>query len=309
MVADTHPFVLRSRSRQACSTQMCMVLLGMEELAGDETTSGPQLQWATLAEFPNVREVIRARLSRNSAHGDWGRRHFCSSCRSGRCGRFRHAGRRSGSTSHGGDHLELHIIHRDRSNWSHLVRARWMAPLFLGWSGLLQGSKDVAESRKPLLNLLLVPRTKDKHASVVRLPKGQRSVRLQVGLLQTVRVRAELRTAMLAHMEGCAGRLAVLEVSGAAPIPTPRSSGAEMLGMPAAMRKSRSPALHEASTLLGTAASVVSDSRQASLRCSIKKRCAFQFPTSPLGRGICKRSLEEEFGVDPGVATTEAEHT
>ena len=29
-------------------------LLGTEELAGDETTSGPQLQWATNTEFPSV---------------------------------------------------------------------------------------------------------------------------------------------------------------------------------------------------------------------------------------------------------------
>ena len=29
-------------------------LLGTEELAGDETTSGPQLQWATHTDFPSV---------------------------------------------------------------------------------------------------------------------------------------------------------------------------------------------------------------------------------------------------------------
>ena len=61
-----------------------------------------------------------------------------------------------------------------------------------------------------------------------------------------------------------------------------------MLGIPAASRKSSSPALHEARTLLG-ASVPAHPSKLATVLDRPRSSC----------------SLEEEFGVDPGVATTE----
>ena len=68
--------------------------------------------------------------------------------------------------------------------------------------------------------------------------------------------RVEFQATVLAHMQEFAGRLAALEVSGVAPIPTPCSSSPAMLGIPAASRKSSSPALHEARTVLGAGAGI-----------------------------------------------------
>ena len=83
---------------------------------------------------------------------------------------------------------------------------------------------------------------------------------------------AEVQATTLAHVEGCAGRLAALEVSGV----TPCSSSPAMLGIPAASRKSSSPALHEARTLLGGRCRHQSHTSpcQASSRSPTKKRCA-----------------------------------
>ena len=77
-----------------------------------------------------------------------------------------------------------------------------------------------------------------------------------------------------------------------------------------------SPALHEARTLLGASARIsrIRFSRQASLRSPTKKRCAF-LPTPRSRRSsqswprFWTRALEEEFGVDAGVASTEAKYT
>ena len=92
---------------------------------------------------------------------------------------------------------------------------------------------------------------------------------------------AELQATTLAHMEEFAGRLAALEVSGVAPIPTPCSSSPAMLGIPAVSRKSSSPAQHEARTLHGAAArhQLHSSPCQASSRSPTRKRCASP-PTS-----------------------------
>ena len=62
---------------------------------------------------------------------------------------------------------------------------------------------------------------------------------------------AEFQPTVLSHVEDFAGRLAALEVSEVAPIPTPRGSDPEMLGIPAASRKTCGPALHEARTQIG----------------------------------------------------------
>ena len=108
---------------------------------------------------------------------------------------------------------------------------------------------------------------------------------------------------MLAHMKEFACRLAALEVSGVAPIPTPCSS---IL----ASRKSSSPALHEARTLLGAGAGF------SRIRLPAKPTRAVPpdsdvLPRQPLGldevvaklaavldKPRSSRSVEEEFGVD-----------
>ena len=132
---------------------------------------------------------------------------------------------------------------------------------------------------------------------------------------------AELQATMLAHMEEFARRLAVHEVSGVAPIPTPCSLSPAMLGIPAASRKSSSPALHETRTLCGAGADIsrirlpVKPSRAVPPKSDVPHRQPLDLAevlaklTTVLDRPRSSPSLEEEFGVDPGVATTETEHT
>ena len=90
-------------------------------------------------------------------------------------------------------------------------------------------------------------------------------------------------------MEGFAGRLAALEVSGPAPIPTPYSSGPTMLEMHAASPKSCSPALHEARTLLRAGVGMSHIRLTVKPVCAVpsQKRCAF-LPTARSRRGTCK---------------------
>ena len=113
-------------------------------------------------------------------------------------------------------------------------------------------------------------------------------------------------------MEGFAGRLAAIEVSGAAPTPTPSSSDPATLGLHAASRRSSGPALHEARTLLGAGAG------SSRIRFPGKPTRAIQSKTDvpphqplDLHEELAKleAALEEEFGVDLGVATTETEYT
>ena len=149
----------------------------------------------------------------------------------------------------------------------------------------------MAESREILHSPLLVPRTKGKRALAFRLhrlraPSQQQSVRLQVPPPKG-QSQADLQATMFAHMEGFAGRLATLEVSGVAPIPAPCSSVPVMLGMHVASRKSGRPAPHEGRTLLRAGACISRiRPRQTSLRFPIKKQRAFQ-PVPPR-RGTCK---------------------
>ena len=63
------------------------------------------------------------------------------------------------------------------------------------------------------------------------------------GPLPKRQCQVEFQATRLAHMEGFAGRLAALAVSGVAPIPTPCSSSPAVLGIRATSRKSSSPAL------------------------------------------------------------------
>ena len=118
---------------------------------------------------------------------------------------------------------------------------------------------------------------------------------------------AECHT-MLMHVDGFGCRLAALEVSGAPPSPAPCSSGLALLGMSAASRKSASPGLHEARTLLGASADM------SRCRPSVKPYCVVplkkQFPASRHGRApasgrlrtgatprvpwsLCRRAREE----------------
>ena len=94
-----------------------------------------------------------------------------------------------------------------------------------------------------------------------------------------------------------------------------------MLGIPAASRKSSSPALHETRTLCGASADIsrirlpVKPSRAVPPKSDVPHRQPLDLSevlakiTTVLDRPRSSRSLEEEFGVDPGVATTAAEHT
>ena len=103
--------------------------------------------------------------------------------------------------------------------------------------------------------------------------------------------------------------------------PTPCSLSPAMLGIPAASRKSSSPALHETRTLCGAGADIsgirlpVKPSRAVPPKSDVPPRQPLDLAkvlaklTTVLDRPRSSRSLEEEFGVDPGVATTEAEHT
>ena len=133
---------------------------------------------------------------------------------------------------------------------------------------------------------------------------------------------AEFQATMLAHMEEYAGPLASLQVSGVAPIPTRCSSSPSMLGIPAASRRSSSPALHEARTLLGAGVGSSSSIRLPvmSTRAVQPKRDVPSRQPLALAEVLAKlaavldrprraRSLEEEFAVDPDVATTETECT
>ena len=114
------------------------------------------------------------------------------------------------------------------------------------------------------------------------------------------------------------GRLAALVVSGVAPVPTPCSSSPALLGIPAASRKGSSPASHEARTLLGAGARRHQSHPppgQASSRSPTNRRSASS-PTSRPCRSTCTarreahaHSRKKEFGVDPGVATTETGYT
>ena len=92
-----------------------------------------------------------------------------------------------------------------------------------------------------------------------------------------------------------------------------------MLGIPAASRKTSSPALHEARTLLGAGAGTgrirlpVKPARVVTPQKPPRQPLNFAEVLAKLAAVLDKptssRSLEEEFGVDSGVATTETEYT
>ena len=88
-----------------------------------------------------------------------------------------------------------------------------------------------------------------------RAREGRRNVRLQVGsrhLRRTVNDKPSFRPRYsLANIDGLAGRLAALEVSGVAPSPKQCHSGPALLEKRDASRRSSSPTLHEARTGAG----------------------------------------------------------
>ena len=104
---------------------------------------------------------------------------------------------------------------------------------------------------------------------------------------------ADLQATMLARMEGFAGRLAALEVSGAAPIPTPCSSGLAMLGMHAASAKVGEPSTARSSHSAWSRCRHQSHPTQGKtgLRSPIKKQRRQSSPSRPR-RGTHKVQLQ-----------------
>ena len=132
------------------------------------------------------------------------------------------------------------------------------------WSALLRGLKDSAESRKAVRCLLAASAEEEQGRSEVfqrrrhgvRIRAAKRSAPSGIAAPPPTRqCQAEFQATMLAHMEEFAGRLAALEVSGVAPLPnTVQFEPFRCWRFLTASRKSSSPALREARTLLGASA-------------------------------------------------------
>ena len=245
--------------------------------------------------IPTCCQAIRARLLRDSSCGGWRWRHLRSPRRSGRWAELRHAGRRSrsvsshGSCTHHSDsgvivfieiaaglesQLEIITDVPAGATWfapdgrlPHFPSSVWAAAGDERCGGVEEtfpqstaGSADEGQARLSFqfAKARSPKRTAKRSASnsdVARLPKRQSQ--------------ANLQATMLTYMEGFAGRLAALEVNGAAPIPTPYSSVPAMLGTHAAPRKWGSPALDNNSTQRKTQHSTTRDTakqRTSSLR-------------------------------------------
>ena len=128
--------------------------------------------------------------------------------------------------------------------------------------------------------------------------KRERHVGLPVALrdcFPSVRVKPSSRLPCSCTWRGFAGRLAALEVSGAARSPSPRTSRPALLGMTVALGTSESPAVREARTLLGAGAGIGRSLPGPSF--SVSPRSWRSWP-----------QCWEEFDVDTGVATMEAEN-
>ena len=269
-------------------------MLGAEEVTGDELAGGLRLQWAAEAEFPDFVRLFELDC--------------CAIPRTATEGGGKVEVLLTGGPSRAAHHLDFCVI-TFKEITADIERRLPHIPSFVQaavWDERCGGVEIF------LLSPLLFPRCA---ASALEL-RGCRGRQKDSEAFGSTRgcgpfSEAPESGAMLAHAEGFAGRLAALEVSGAAPIPTPCSSGPSMLGLRAASRKSGSPALHEARTLLGARAGISRIRLHVKPVCAVpsKKRCAFQPKSaSVLDKPRSARSLEK-FGADAGVATTEAEHT
>ena len=263
-------------------------LLGSEELAGDETTSGPQLQWATHAEFPSV-----ARLFEHSGE-------VWRPCKSSRRSGFRDAGRRSRCTPFG---LLRGGIHRDcgrpqRRAGYYLRTSRGVYPILTRRTATTDTvvgpnccmGRKIQRSRRRL-RTVYTPAPRKKNTQVQVSQWRRRGVRrMQRSSHHHAGSRPRLRsvTAKPISRQRCS---LIWKIS-LAGWPPSKSVGLlpsrVMLEIPAASRKSSSPTLHEACTLLGAGAGI-SHFRlpDASSRGSTKNRCT-SWPTSPPCRSTCK---------------------
>ena len=285
------------------------------------------------------RAVVRTQLLHDSTHSGWERRNFCSACTSGCWARFGDAGSDvdvhliggPSGTAHPSDSCVVVFTEIDAdlesqagnclrsSRRIHQVLVRRTAThIFRLWSALLRGTRDAAEveescARSP-------PGSAEEEQVGLSLPvakarraNNQRNVRRQAGsrpLLRSVNAKPNL----------LAGWPSTKSVE-LLPFPTPCSLSPAMLGIPAASRKSSSPAPHETRTLCGAGADIsrirlpVKPSRAVPPKSDVPPRQPLDLAevlaklTTVLDRPRSSRSLEEEFGVDPGVATTETEHT
>ena len=115
---------------------------------------------------------------------------------------------------------------------------------------------------------------------------------------------AEFQTTTLAHMEGFAGKLTALEVSGGCAQSSAVQFGSFFAGHVSCLVKVGMPCTARSSHSAWSWCRRQSQptSRQVILRCSIRKRGAFLFPASGPRRG-CRgaRSLQEKCGCRGGV--------
>ena len=138
------------------------------------------------------------------------------------------------------------------------------------WSFLRHGARGTAELKKAVC--CRIPDLRKKHARlslpVAKARGGKKEAKRPPprGIVAPPPMRqcqAESQTTVLSHIEDFAGRLAALEVSGVAPIPTPRGPGPAMLGIPTASRKTSGPALLCSEQTLRPAAFVLRSSQVA----------------------------------------------
>ena len=190
--------------------------------------------------IPEYREAIRARMLRDSAHGGWERSIIAVPVTAP-----------SGTAHHTDSCVVVFIEIADLGGQLEIItdgRLPHVPSLVRAAAGDERCAQSIPRSANegqgrssfPVAKTCSAKRTAKRSApsGIAAPPKRQNQ--------------AELQTTMLAHMEGFAG---TLEVS--APIAAPCSSGGlALLRVTAASRKSASPTLHDARTLLGAFASV-----------------------------------------------------
>ena len=151
--------------------------------------------------------------------------------------------------------------------------------------------------------------------------KRQQSVHQQAGSrphLPRRQCQAELQATVLSHREDFAGRLAALEVSGVAPIPSRPCDAGNSLPLRARQAAQRYPRL--ALCLEQAQGPAAFAFRSSQFARSLQKAICLLANLSTMPKYLAKlgavldkprnsRSLEEEFEVGPGVASSETEHT
>ena len=247
-------------------------ILGADEVIVDELASSLQLQWAAQAEFPNVARPFELHCCAIplTAAGGGG---ICAVPAGAVAGLD--LGTQGGEVevlltggpseaAHHSDSCVAVLVSQLEIVSEVPAGATWFTPdgrlphvpssvLSAAWDercggvGETPGSVDGGQAR------LSFP------VAQAGAPKGQRSVRL--GIVAPLPMRqADFQATMLAHVEGFADRLPAFEVTGLRPF---QHRAARCLG-----KVGRSPALHEARTLLGAGAGI------SRIRLPVKPVCA-----------------------------------